>query len=330
MALFAMLPTLPAEAPPVAEMPDSNAISPSTNLIGFSPSPQPARLTVAKAVLPGYTIRRTVREVRMQFTVADSRGRLVQSLSAGDFQVFDNRSAVTQFGGFARLEDLPLQAAILLDISDSMQKSAWREKQATRFFLDHVFRSSTDRALLVAFSDEMKVRQGPTGEREALTQALASVQQQGYATNLFDSIFYTCREQFPQNEDSDLAQRVLVLLTDGEDTGSLHSLTDAVMAAQRRDVQIFAVAIHPARKYSPGDKVLRPLTETTGGQFYVAAGEKDFPGIFASMQQQMRTQYAVSFRPPNLEAGFHAVTIEAAGGDKLRVHARQGYFYDGP
>ena len=286
--------------------------------------------TVAKAVMPGYTIRHTVPEVRIQFTVADDRGRLLQTLSSGDFRVLDNRSQVSHIREFTRLNDLPLEVGILLDVSDSVHSAAARQRQAAQYFVQHVLQPQTDRAALIAFSNEVKLWQPATGDRDELNAALARVQQLGFATYLFDGVYRACHDQFSSSPESDHAQRILVLITDGCDTGSLHTLSDAIAAAQRSDVQIFALSVHSARTYNEGDNTLRQMADATGGQFFLAKSEKDFPAIFAAMEQQMRTQYSVSFLPAAQTPGFHAVKIEIAGKDSIRVHARPGYFYDAP
>jgi len=141
-------------------------------------------------------------------------------------------------------------------------------------------------------------------------------------------VYHACLEQFSPSQHGDSAQRILVLISDGEDTGSLHTMADAISAAQRREVQVYALSVHKARQSPPGDSALKRLAESTGGQLYVAASEKDFPGLFAAMEQQMRSQYAVSFQPVDKSPGFHTVQIEMAGGPKFRIHARNGYFLD--
>ena len=286
--------------------------------------------TLAKSIFPGYTIRRTVPEVRLQFSVADEHGRLLTSLSAGDFRVFDNQSAVSHIRQFSRLDDLPLQLGILLDVSDSVQKTASREKLATRFFVQQVLRPQTDRAFLMAFAADVKLWQPSTGDPTALRQALERIQQSGYTTNLYDSLFSGCYSQFPQLAENNVAQRVIVLFSDGEDTGSLHGVRDVIALAQRYEIQIFALSIHAKRRSTLGDEVLQRLADETGGRFYVAASEKDFPGIFTEMEQQMRTQYAISFLPQKQTPGFHSVRLELNGQQKTRIHARQGYYFEAP
>ncbi|HVP56299.1 MAG TPA: VWA domain-containing protein [Candidatus Eisenbacteria bacterium] len=288
----------------------------------------PQSWSIAAAVLPGYTIRRTVPEVRLQFSVADQRGRLVTDLSASDIRILDDHNAVPQIRQFSRVDDLPLQVGLLVDVSDSVQKSISREKLATEFFVGQVFRPQTDRAFLMAFSREVKLWQTSTGDRDALRQALDRVRQAGYVTNLYDSVYDACLHQFPQFGDKELVQRVIVLFSDGEDTGSLHGLSDAIAQAQRHEIQIYVLSVHPRQKYSPGDAILLRMAEETGGQLYVAASEKDFASIFAAMERQMRTQYSVSFPPERTTPGFHELRVETTANPNLHVHSRQGYYFD--
>lgn len=285
---------------------------------------------LAKSISPGYTIRRTVLEVRLQFSVADEHGRLVTSISPIDLRIFDNQSAVQRIRQFSRLEDLSLQLGILLDVSDSVQKSASREKLATQYFVQQVLRPETDRAFLMAFGQDVKLWQTSTGDTAALRHALERIPQLGYSTNLYDGVFSACFGQFPQMGEPDVAQRIVVLFSDGEDTGSLHGLQDVISMAQRNDIQIFALSIHARRKSTTGDEVLQKLADETGGRLYVANSDKDFPAVFTDMEQQMRTKYAVSFQPQQETPGFHALRLELTGPRKMHARARQGYYFEAP
>jgi VWFA-related protein len=311
-------------------VPDANSSSGTAEFSTGGGASGESSFTLAKAVLPGYTIRRTVPEVRLQFTVADNQGRLLKSISSDDIRVLDNRIAIQRIHDFSRREDLPLQVGILLDISDSVERNARQERQATQFFIAHIFRPQTDRIALMAFSHELQLWQRSTGERDTLAQALDRIPQRGYITYLYDSVYHACLEQFSPVQEEEAAQRILVLISDGEDTGSIHPMADAISAAQRREVQIFTVSVHSARQPAPGDKVLKQLSESTGGELFVATTEKDFPAIFSAMEQQMRTRYAVTFEPVDRTPGFHTVQIEMAGDQKFRVHARNGYSFDAP
>jgi Ca-activated chloride channel homolog len=315
-----------AEASALA-LPDANASG-----IGAAPSlslgANDLNLTIAKAALPEFTIRRTVPEVRLQFTVVDEHGRDLKPISSDDLQIFDNRMAVARIRDFSRTENVPLEIGILLDVSDSVEKNAQRERQVTQYFLDRVVRSSTDRVALMAFSNEVTLVQESTEARDVLIGALARLPQRGYLTYLYDSLYRVCSDRFTPLQTGKPVQRILLLISDGEDTGSLHPLADAISVAQRSDIQIYAVSVHPSRQSPAGDKVLKQLADSTGGQSYVVWTEKDFPLLFSTMERLLRTQYFVSFQPVDLTPGFHTVQIQLAGGGNVQVRSRRGYYFD--
>jgi len=289
-----------------------------------------ANWTLAKAVLPGFTIHHQVAEVRLQFSVSDDQGRPLTDLSLRDFQILDNQRAVTKVRDFSRSDDLPVQLGLLLDVSDSVQNSLLGQRQAVQCLITQLLRWQNDRAFLASFSKDAKLWQGYTSDPSALRQALSIVQQTGYVTYLYDTLYRICLQQFSPDQTGEISQRILVLISDGEDTGSIHSLEDAVAVAQRRGIEIFTMSLHPPRLTPPGDKILKRLADATGGAFFVVSSDKDFSSISMSMEQQMRTQFAVSFQPAEPTTGFHAVQIRPLGDSELRVHARQSYVLGTP
>jgi VWFA-related protein len=265
-----------------AELPDSPgltvlAVSSPTAVAGVTSS------TVAASIFAGYTIQRTVPEVRFQFTVADERGRLVNGLSLSDFRIFDNQSPVHAIREFSRSDGLPLQLGILLDVSDSVGKAVAREKVAAESFIQQVIRPETDRSSVMSFAGDVKLLQAATGDTTALRRALLQVQQPGHTTNLYDGLFFACFSPFPQFGEHDPAQRIIVLFSDGEDTGSLHGIRDVIALAQRKEIQIYALSVHDKRRSAPGDETLRRLTDETGGRLYVASSDRELAAIFADM-----------------------------------------------
>lgn len=285
---------------------------------------------IAKAVLPGFTIRHEAAEVHLQFSVSDDRGRLLSDLSLKDFRILDNHRTVAVVRDFSRADDLPLQMGFLLDVSDSMQRNLLSERRTIQYAITNLLRSQSDHAFLATFASDTTLRQSYTGDRDALLQAASSVHQMGYATYLYDALYRACTEQFSTNLLADMAQRVLFVVSDGEDTGSIHSLEDAISIAQRRGVQIYSLSLHSPRLAPPGDKVLKRLAEATGGQLFVVGSDKDLPGLWATIEQQMRNQFEVSFQPVEPTPGFHAVQIELLRNSNLRAHSRQGYFFGAP
>ncbi len=274
---------------------------------------------------PGYTIRRTVPEVRLQFTVADEHGRPVQNLSPDDIQVLDDDSPVPRFQDFARDENLPLRLGILLDVSDSVKRVLPEEKAAALEFLGRVLRPETDRAFVMSFAANAQLWQGATSDRDGLIQAVNRVHQPGWATVLFDALFSACRDQLSQSDGGALVHRAIVVLTDGDDTNSLHTLADVIGAAQRSEIQIYALTVHKKGLQPAGDIILQRLADETGGGLFVAQSAKELQATFAEIEQQMRTQYYVSF-PPQSTPGFHALQVEVRTPQNAQVHARRGYY----
>jgi len=294
------------------------------------PEPDRQTLKVPSPVVPEYTIRRTAPEVRLQFSVADERGHLITDLAAKEIRILDDHFAVERIRQFSRAEDLPLDVGLLLDVSDSVRGTIAQERGAIQLFLSRVMHPSSDRAFLMAFGRDIQLWQSFTGDTRALSEGLQRTPKAEYATNLYDSVFYACLNYYPRVEAEAQAQRIILLLSDGDDTASLHTMAEAIAVAERREIQIYAVSIHPGRKFATGDAILRRMAEETGGQAYVASKEKDFPVILTDMERQMRTQYYVSFPPERQTPGFHDLRVEATSNRNLHVHARQGYYIDAP
>jgi Ca-activated chloride channel homolog len=274
---------------------------------------------------PEYTIRRTVPEVRLQFTVADERGRPVQNLSRDDIRILDDESPVAQLQDFARDDNLPLRLGILLDVSDSVKRVLPEEKAAALEFLGRVLRPETDRAFVMSFAGNVQLWQGATSDRDGLIQGVNRVHQPGWGTVLFDGLYSACRDQLSKSDDGALVHRAIVVLTDGDDTNSLHTLADVIAAAQRSEIQIYALTVHKKGLRPQGDIILQRLADETGGGLFVAQSAKELQATFAEIEQQMRTQYYVSF-PPQSTPGFHALQVEVRTPQNAQVHARGGYY----
>lgn len=296
--------------------------------VALFPPPMPALPETSDhlpAGAPGYTFRREIPEVRLQFTVADQQGRAVRDLSSGDVRVFDDQAPVTRFSEFQRDDNLPLQIGVLIDTSDSVKRVLPEEKAAAARFLDRIMRPQ-DSAFVIAFGGDYKVWQAPTQDRQALADAITRLQQPGWGTRFYDALFAACSGQFVANSEGKLVQRALVVLSDGDDTDSLRGLQDVIAMALRSEVQIYALTIRSGKAADAGDRVLERLAKESGGRVYVARSSKELDGAFAQIEQDLRTQYYVSFPAQQATPGFHSLRVEVRAPQKLEVHARQGYY----
>jgi Ca-activated chloride channel homolog len=274
---------------------------------------------------PGYTFRHDVPEVRLQFTVADERGRLIRDLSPSDVEVFDDQSEVKRFSDFERDDNLPLQLGLVLDTSDSVKRVLPQEKRAAVDFLERVMRPQTDVAYVMAVAGDVKTWQKSTPNRQALVDAIDRLKEPGWGTRIFDALYSACSPKTETNEGKNV-HRAIIVLTDGDDTDSLHTLQDVIAAAQRSETQIYPLTIHSRKIVTRGDRILSYLAESTGGRLYVANSAQALDASFAEIEQDLRTQYYVSFPPQESTPGYHSLRVEVRSPRKLEVHARQGYY----
>ena len=297
--------------------------------IGFPSPPSggiPMMSGATLSAVPTYTIRRIVPEVRLQFSVADEHGRLLRNLSAEDIRILEDQSPVTRLVDFARDENLPLRLGIILDVSDSVKRALPEEKEAAIEFLDRALRSQADRAFVMAFGGTFQVWQRITSDRARLLQAVSQAHQPEWGTVLFDAVYSACIDQMANADDSIYRHRAIVVLSDGNDTHSLRALPDVIAAAQRSEIQVYALTLHLKGLRPAGDTNLQRLADETGGGFFVAQSPRELRSAFAEIEQEMRTQYSVSFPPQDSTPGFHALRVEVQSPQKVRVHARRGYY----
>jgi Ca-activated chloride channel homolog len=272
-----------------------------------------------------YTFRKNVPEVRLQFTVADERGRLIPDVSLSELRILDDHVPVDHIKQFEKMSDLPLRVGLLLDVSDSMKRAMEQEKLVALAFLRRVVRPGTDRGFVMAFGDTVQIFQDPTSEVADLIGAVKQAKAPGDSTEFFDAVYAGCVDQWKAEEHGPV-HRVMIVISDGEDTGSRHVLSDVVAAAQRSEIQIYTLNLHLRKRNYTGDGVLQKLADETGGRFFIANNAREADTIFSQLEQELRTQYYVSFRPQGELPGYHALQVEVQNPKKMMVHARKGYY----
>jgi Ca-activated chloride channel family protein len=203
------------------------------------------------------------------------------------------------------------------------------QKAAAARFLMRVMRPGTDSAFVIGFGGDMTVWRAPTGDLTEMASALESMRGPGWGTRLYDAVYAACGEQFQLKSGGGSVRRAIVLLSDGDDTDSLRSLSDAIGIALRNEVQIYALAIRPGNTPYRGDLVMQHIAEATGARMYVARSSRELDSAFSQIEQNLRTQYGLSFSPQQPTAGYHSIRLELRD-PNAEVHARQGYFVAGP
>ncbi len=272
--------------------------------------------------------------VNVLFTVRDRRGGYVKDLRKEDFEILEN-GRKQEIRQFARDLDTPLVVSILIDTSGSVAQVLPEEQAAARKFLKEVMRP-TDKALLASFSSHIAVWQDLTSSLPQLNEALdktadpidprkAGEFRARGGTLLFDSVSLVAREKLRKQP----GRKAMIILTDGLDNGSIATANSASKDAIESDTVIFGIHYEADRlqKDSSGLAALRKLTEPTGGRTFHVDDENKLDAIFADIQEEMRSQYAIGFKPPDevRDGSFRKLEVRSRKSG-MKVTTRSGYF----
>ena len=267
-----------------------------------------------------------VTRVNILFSVTDKKGRFVTDLGKNDFEIVENKKQQT-IQQFTAESDLPLRIAVLVDTSNSIRDQFRFEQQAAIRFIQSVVRPRDDKLMLVSFDTAAEMVTDLTDDVHKLEEGVKSMRPGG-GTAFYDAIYFAAKEKLMMDQPRDKFRRAMVVISDGEDTESRMSRDQALEMAQKADVVIYAISTNIKRDDSDGDKVLRYLSEETGGQAFFPFKIEDLDQSFENIANELRHQYNIFYRPEPLKADglYHPVTVRAKGRKDLVVRARKGYY----
>jgi len=332
---FALLLVSPAllraqEAPsPDGPPPPSNA-----------PAPKPE-----ENIDPTQTLKVNVNLVDIYFSVRDHNG-FVAGLGKNDCQVFEDNKPQT-IKNLTVEKNLPLTIGILLDTSGSQQYVLPLEQESGSRFLREVV-TPKDEAFLISFDVNVDLLADFTNSPRELERAInkASINSASSSagipgigggplptsnprgTLLFDAVYLAANEKLC----TQTGRKILVLLTDGGDQGSQENLKTATEAAQKANAIIYVILISDPQ-YHMGDPFdrsmgdMQQLARDTGGRVInVGHNGRKLEDAFDQIQDELRTQYLVSYTPDNKTADGKFRKTKVDCGKGMDVQARKGYY----
>ena len=267
--------------------------------------------------------------VNVTVTVRDPQGRLLSDLKKEDFVVLEDGRPQTVHV-FSRAvepepsETLALDLGLLLDTSESMLKQLRLSQQAAVRFLQAIPRA---RDLITIFFDEdIRLSRYDSENQQGLIERIETIKGGGW-TALYDAIaLYIARVQ-----DSN-GRKVLVLLSDGEDSRSAIGLGDLLQMVRSSAVTIYPIGFMGG--FSSGSTrmlqsraFLQQMADTTGGQLFTPATSKDLPAIYAKILDELSAQYVIGFVSDNQrrDGKFRKLKVDVRR-DRLKVRHRVGYY----
>lgn len=275
----------------------------------------------------GTTLRMNVKLVNVFVNVTDSNGAFVGGLTKEDFAVFED-GRPQKISLFERQSAMPLAITLAIDTSGSVKKDLNEEAAAGRHFARTILRPQ-DQMSVLEFATNVHVLAPFTNKLSRIDRALGSLHTD-FATALYDAI-----RGGSQGLGGREGRKVLVVISDGDDTVQNSTYGQALAAALRNEVMIYSLIDVPiaasAGRDTGGEHALITLSEQTGGKYYyVNSGGLD--AAFQKVSDDLRTQYLIGYYPRDQEPGtdFHhiRVTIPRAAPGQFDVRNRTGYYAD--
>ena len=275
----------------------------------------------------GTTITKTVNEVNVVFTVTDRHGRFVKNLAKGDFAVLDDNRPAEQIRSFHSETDLPLQVGLLVDASNSVRDRFKFEQEAAIEFLNQTVRPRYDKAFVVGFDVTPEVTQDFTDNTESLSRGVRALRPGG-GTAMYDALYFASRDKLLKEQQNGPVRRAIILLSDGDDNMSHVTREEAIDMAQRADVIIYTISTNVTGTRRTGDKVLERMAEATGGRAFFPFQLNDVANAFVEIQDELRSQYDLSYKPADLrnDGRYHTIEILAQNHKGMHVRSRRGYY----
>jgi VWFA-related protein len=324
--------TQPAASPQTttpAAAPQQPGTQPAASPAQQPPAQQPGAASLPNQDQPTETIKVQVNEVNLIFTVTDKKGKFITGLKRENFGLLDNQRPPEAVLHFQQQTNLPLRVGIMLDTSSSIrQRFQFEQDSAIEFFLQILHRG--DRAFVEGFDIQTDLAQDFTNNVDLLNQGIRKLRPGG-GTALFDALYKTCKDQMLTLQESGAVRRALILVSDGDDNYSRVQESDAIKMCQRADTIVYTISTNISPSKDKGDDVLKQISEATGGQPFYPTRLEDVAIGFRNIEEELRSQYHLVYRPANLkmDGSFRTIYLQATD-PRFHVRAQKGYFAPRP
>ena len=227
--------------------------------------------------------------VGLEATVQDQRGKYVGNLTAADFQLRED--GVAQSLDFVSMESVATAFALLIDTSQSMSRSMPIVREAAVRLSEHL--RGDDTVIVAPFKAQIVSVTGPTRDGTTIGEAVGAIRPSG-KTAILDALT-TAAERFVGGD-----RRVIVLVTDGYDEGSVVSVERAIESLKRAQATVHVIAIGGVAGVSlNGETLIRRLTAETGGRAFFPWNGAQLATAHAAISEDARSRYRMAYTPIN-------------------------------
>jgi len=340
---------------------------------------------------PALTIKMSALKVMLTVTVRDKKGALVTGLKATELTLAEDGrpQTIQSLTPILSVAGLPFRLGLLVDTGRGLSGAVESERKAAGKFVDQMLPekpgSAPDQAFMIHFDNEVELLEDFTASRDKLHRELDEMGPSHRAqedargpesssddhehshggrggTQLYDAIFLASDELMKTQE----GHKVLIVFSDGADRDSKMSLSDAVDAAEKANVAVYAIYMKPEQERGggipglggghhgggypgggggypgggrpgggkepaiDGKKILEKIATRTGGRCFEAKKKDNLEEIYGQIAEELRGQYQLTYTPDlvDKDGGFHKIALKA-NKDDLSVVTREGYFAPG-
>jgi Ca-activated chloride channel homolog len=272
--------------------------------------------------------------VALSVVVTDQQQRYVTGLGVGDFAVFED--GVQQDVSFFATQQVPLDLALLLDTSASMQDKMDTMQQAAVGFLDTL--RSGDRAIVVDIKDSVRIAYPLGGNFREAHAAVRGTAARG-GTALYNGLYLALKEMVKQRKaNGDVRRQAIAVLSDGEDTASLVGYEDVMELAKQSGITVYTITLKTPfavkqasmtgrRYFSESEFAMKALAQETGARSFFPTEIEELAGVYEAIATELANQYAIGYSPknPRSDGAFRRVVVRVAERPEVRTRTRSGY-----
>ncbi len=268
-------------------------------------------------------------------SVIDAVGRPVTNLKLEDFELSVNGEPA-EIADIFRAES-PIRLAMLFDNSSSVSIAREFEKKAAIRFFKRVIRPDKDLAALFSVATGTRLEQTLTKNSEQIIQAIENFPQPEGATALLDAIIKAADYLKEVN-----GRRVIIIVSDGDDTISDSTFEETVRAVQAANCQVYVVKTTDFENFKrtgirggnaniralSAERRMTELALQTGGTVYSPIDEKELDRSFNQISAELSQTYILNYYPDELPKSneFRNIALKVKGRDDLIIRTRKGYY----
>jgi Ca-activated chloride channel family protein len=242
------------------------------------------------------TLRVSVNLVLLDATVKTKNGRVMADLKKDDFEIREDGVA-QKLEIFGR-DELPLEVALVLDLSDSIGPFMGPLREAATTALGAL--KPEDQVALFTFATEAELRVPFTTDKSKIAEQFGTFKVGG-ATNINDGIFVAAKYLLGAPPKG---RRVIILISDdvGTDAGGqgTHDIVTETIASDAVLYNLKIPGYNPASTlfYAamvPGLVNIRKVMEQTGGEIFDVKSVGNLDTEFRALIQRIKTRYTLGY-----------------------------------